>query len=49
MCIWKYSPNKALAEVGFLLTLYSSTFVGQVFPSPPGYLGYLRVPKPSCQ
>ena len=36
-------------EGGFLLIFYRSTFVHQDFPSPPGYLGYLRVPKPSCQ
>ena len=34
---------------GFLLIFYRSTFVHQDFPSPLGYLGYLRVPKPSCQ
>ena len=35
--------------MGFLPAFYRITFVPQDFPSPPGYLGYLRVPKPSCQ
>ena len=44
-----YSPNKASAAEGFLLSLYTIAFVDQDLPSPPVYLGYLRVPKPNCQ
>jgi hypothetical protein len=33
----------------FLLRFYRIAFGGQDFPSPPGYLGYLRVPNPNCQ
>ena len=44
-------PKPSL-PVGFLLVFYRITFVDQDLPSSPGYLGYLRVPKPrylACQ
>ena len=50
-CGWilTYSPNKASAAEGFLLVFYRIALFVYDFPSSSGHLGYLRVPKPSCQ
>ena len=47
----RYFPKTNDAGGGGVLTwlLYRITFVHQDLPSPPGYLGYLRIPEPSCQ
>ena len=41
--IYIYSPNKALAEEGFLLGFYRSTFAHQVFGPSPVVAGRRRL------
>ena len=44
----KHLLTSTLARIATKTDIFNRCFA-QDFPSPPGYLGNLRIPKPSCQ